>query len=127
MPRLGAAWLPTWFRNRAGYATVELAIAIPLLLMMTTLCLWSLSLTVLDIRLNSSAASAARILARGQTLPPAFSNSLPSNTHMLVFRDQSMVRVDLEVRVHSPIPRFPIPWTIHSSATAAMEDVGNGS
>ena len=122
---LGAVRLPTRFRDRSGYATVELAIAIPVLLMMTTICVWSLSLAVLDIRLTSSAANAARMLARGQTMPPEFLNDLPSQAQMLVFRDQSVVRVDLEVPVHSPIPRFAIPWTINSSATAAIEDVGN--
>jgi len=127
MPKLGAARLPTRFRDHEGYATVELAIAIPLLVMMTTICLWSLSLAVLDIRLTSSATSAARILARGQTLPAEFSNSLPAQAYVEVFHDESMVRVNLEVPVRSPIPRFPFRWTIHSSATAAIEDVANVS
>ena len=118
--------LSTTLHGQSGYATVEFALTIPLLIMITATCGWCLGLTVTDIRLHTAAASAARILARGQELPPDFGHDLPQQARFEVIENQSTVRVNIQMNTGSPIPAVPIPIRLIASAVASREDAPSG-
>jgi len=123
---LRAGRLSTTHQSQSGYATVEFALTIPLLVMITAVCGWCLGLTVIEIRLHTAAASAARILARGQELPPGFSQHLPRQAEFEVIENQSTVRVNIRMNSGSPIPAVSIPIRLSASAVAAREDAPSG-
>jgi hypothetical protein len=119
--------LSTTLGRQSGYATVEFALTIPLVIMITAICGWLLGLTVTDVRLNAAATSAARIVARGQELPPDFSQHLPKQAEYEVSQDQTTVRVTIRMNSRSPIPALPLPIRLSASAVAAREDGIDGS
>jgi len=118
--------LSTTLCKQFGYATVEFALTIPLVIMMAVMSVWMLGLTVTDLRLHSAAASAARILARGQALPSNFSQILPEQAQYEVIQEESIVRVSIHMNAKSPIPLIPIPVTVTASAVASREDLPIG-
>jgi len=120
---LRAGRLSTTLRRQSGYATVEFALTIPLVVMITAICTWLLGLTATEVRLHSAAASAVRILARGQELPPDFGQYLPKQAQYQVLRDRTIVRVTIQMSSRSPIPAMPLPIRLSASAVAAREDV----
>ena len=123
---LGVGRLSTTLSRQSGYATVEFALTIPLVIMITAICGWLLGLTVTDLRLHAAAASAARIVARGQELPLDFSQHLPEHAEYEVVKDQTIVRVTIRMNARSPIPALPLPIRLSTSAVAAREDVRDG-
>jgi len=123
---LRAGRLSTTHQSQSGYATVEFALTIPLLVMITAICGWLLGLTVTDLRLQTAAASAARILARGQELPPDFGQHLPQQAEFEVIENQTTVRVNIRMNSGSPIPAMPLPMRLSASAVAAREDAPSG-
>lgn len=112
--------------RQSGYATVELALTIPILMTVTVLCMWLVGLMVTDLRLHSAAANGARILARGQALPQDFMQSIPAHAQYEVTQDQTLVRINIRMNARSPIPAIPLPLTITATAVAAREDTSNG-
>jgi hypothetical protein len=123
---LRAGRLSTTLHGQSGYATVEFALTIPLVVMITAVCGWLLGLTATEVRLHTAAASAARIVARGQELPPDFSRYLPQQAQFEVTKDQAIVRVTIRMNSRSPIPAIPVPIRLSASAVAAREDLPNG-
>lgn len=124
---LRATRLSTTLQRQSGYATVELALTIPILLMVSAVCVWLLSMTVTDLRLHSAASSAVRILARGEGLPQGFSQSLPAQAQYEVVQEGKNVRVSIRMHAHSPIPALPLPITLSATAVAAREDAFSDS
>jgi|GEM_PF-5419338 len=120
---LRAGRLSTTLRRQSGYATVEFALTIPLVVMITAICAWLLGLTATEVRLQTAAASAARILARGQELPPDFGQYLPKQAQYQILKDRTNVRVTIQMNSSTPIPAIPLPIRLSASAVAAREDV----
>ena len=123
---LRAAKLSATLGKQAGFATVEFAMTIPLLVMVTVLGTWLIGLTVTDLRLHSAASSAARILARGQELPHNFDQILPPQARLEVAQDLATISVTIRMEAHSPVPRLRLPVTITATAVAAREDLTSG-
>ena len=124
---LRAMKLSTTRHSQSGYATVEFALTIPLLVMAAVLSMWLIGLTVVELRLNSAAVSAVRILARGQELPRDFTEGLPAKAEFEVSQDTAFVRFSIRMRARSPIPAIPLPLTLTAGATAAREDTPSGN
>ena len=119
--RLGVRRLPAIF-NVHGYATAEFAMTIPLVVMVGVLGIWTMGVATSDVRLQTSAQSAARIVARGQELPRNFKYTLPHNAQVSVLPSQDAVTVTIEVPVQSPIPRLTMPFKLTARAVALRED-----
>lgn len=118
--------LSTTRRSQSGFATVEFAITIPLLVMVTVLGMWLIGLTVTDLRLHSAALSSVRILARGQGLTQDFLQGLPAQAQYEVIQDETLVRINIRMKAQSPIPAIPLPLTLTATAVAALEDSLSG-
>lgn len=125
--RLGGIKSPTVIfikeiRGTRGYATVELAMTLPILALAMCLGLWLSNLALLQIQLQSSATSAARILARGEELPADFSSCLPAGTVLESTVAGRSVTVMLSLAKRTPLSAVPISTQLKARSVAKLED-----
>lgn len=100
-----------------GAVVVEIALVIPVLVIVTILLLWAASLGATYVRALDAAQSAARQIARGATgaeVPPGMQLQLSSAGEFVV--------AEVSTRSSAPIAVFDaIAFTITARATAAYE------
>lgn len=109
------------FRDNNGYATVELAMTLPLLALAMCLGLWLSSLGMAQIQLQSSAATAARILARGENLPATFTDQLPNGAVLETTFTPESVTVQVSLDKASPLSKIPMNINLNARSVANLE------
>ena len=120
-PKVLTARMLLKLRNSNGYATVELAMTLPILALAMCLCLWVSSLGVMQIQLQSSATTAARILARGENLPAGFTDQLPNGAVLDSEFTVDSVTVNLSLDRASPLSRIPMDIELNARSVANLE------
>lgn len=112
--------------DQTGAATAEAAVAAPVLLVLTMVLCWMLSLAVVQIRTTDAAQVAARAAARGDSLDAARQAGLQvavTGTQIAIATSPTQVRVEARATVSGPAGMFS--WlgsvVIRASAVAATE------
>lgn len=109
-----------------GAVTAEVAAALPALILVVVAVLWVIALGTTQLRSADAAREAARAAARGDD--PAIVREVaeavaPDGATVHVTERDGLVTVQVEVRVHPPMPfgdRIPAP-TVRASAVAIEE------
>lgn len=112
-------------RDERGAVTAEMAFALPVLISVLLLGMWSIGLVVLNIRCIDAARDVARAVARGEPADQAKSighRTLPAGT-ITITRDGSDIRVTVSTPpAHSPpLLTFITPTRLTATATVQAE------
>jgi hypothetical protein len=106
-----------------GAVTAELAIALPVLLSVLVLGIWSIGLVVLNIRCIDAARDVARAVARGEPSDQAKAighRTIPSGT-ITITRDASDIHVTVTATsTHTP-PLLTLLTPTRLTATATLQ------
>ncbi|MCD6639877.1 MAG: pilus assembly protein [Nocardioides sp.] len=108
-----------------GAATAELALGLPLLLALTVVLVWCLSLAATQVRVIDASREAARALARGddEALAVRTARRIASrNAVVRVTRDGEQVEVTTSVRVAGPGGLAAWPAVTLTSRAVALEE-----
>jgi TadE-like protein len=92
-------------RGESGSATAELALALPTLMLIVAVGIWTQSAVALQARCQDAARAGARAAARGDpdgTIRGALGAALPRGAQIGISRDGSQVTVS--VRASVPVP-----------------------
>lgn len=106
-----------------GAATAELVTTLPLVVVLTWVMVWLVSLGSAQVQLVDAARETARALARGEAEPAAIARgqgSGPEGTTITVRRDGSLLRVAAAVDVPAPLTTFGV-MVAHQRAEATTE------
>ena len=115
---MGVKRRPTADQYQDGYATVELALTIPILFAVAAVAVWCAHLGVLQLTLQSRASIIARNISRGVTHSDDL-NQEGSRIHESVSKDGDTVSVALTQDVDLPLVRVSV--TIKAKAIAKLE------
>ncbi|WP_300680809.1 TadE family type IV pilus minor pilin [Nocardioides sp.] len=119
-------------RPARGAATAELVVALPVLVAVTVLLTWFLTLGIAQVRIVDAARESARALARGDDSAAALARGRevgPAGTRLQVRSGSTsgspgtgMVTVVARAVVHGPGGLFRLlPVTVRAEATAVQE------
>jgi Flp pilus assembly protein TadG len=117
-------------RQERGMVTAEAALVIPVLLAVTLLLSWAITVGAAQVRLIDAAREGARLAARGeseQAVQEAIQRAGPDGVTGRVTVLDDSVRVDVDTEVAPGVPLLgDLPGIgLDSSATAALEEVGS--
>ena len=108
-----------------GAATAELVMALPLLVAVTWVLVWMVSLGSTQARLTDAARETARAVARGETDTLAIARgqeSAPAGTRITVARSADSVRVEATVDADAPLDTFGVMAAhLHAEASTQWE------
>lgn len=110
-------------RSERGAATAELMTALPLLVVVTWVLVWLVSLGAHQTRLVDAARETARALARGEPEAAALSRGSavgPPGTTIVITRDGSVLHVEAQAEVRAPLTTFGLT-VAHHHAQAVTE------
>lgn len=112
-------------RRELGAVTVEMALALPVLISLLVLGIWTISIVVLNIRCIDAARDVARAVARGDSPEQAQAighRTVPAAT-ITITRDQSDVHVTVTATpTHNPpILKLIAPANLTATATLQAE------
>lgn len=105
-------------------ATVEIAVALPSLVLITAIALWGVTVASVQLTCTDAARTGARAAARGEALTAVrelVAKALPDGATVEVRRDAETARVEVSVPVKAPAPAGLSPLTVHARAVAATE------
>lgn len=105
-------------------ATVELAVAMPALVLVLVLALSGLSAGVERIRCVDAAREAARVAARGEgsdRARVAAARAAPAGATVQVAASGREVRVTVRARPHPGLARLGVRWSAAATAVAVTE------
>ncbi len=121
--RSGAPSCGSVHRDR-GSVTVEAALVLPLLLLVTAALLWGMSVGFTALAMGDAVRTSARLIARGESVELVMSrlqDSLPESELNLESRGPDLV-ISAAHYMSVPIPVFRnFGFTITQAATAPME------
>lgn len=113
-------------REESGAVTAELAVALPLLLALTVVLVWLVSLGAAQIRVVDASREAARVVARGDDVSRATALArriAPAGASVSVSNDGGDVVVETTAEIAPPggvLGRFG-SFTVRSRAVAVRE------
>ena len=91
-----------FFKNENGYAVAEFAITIPVFISIVSICFWVIGISINKFQIENYANQAARIIARGESLPENYLDSAPKEMSMTIQEVDS--RIQVETRLITKIP-----------------------
>jgi hypothetical protein len=104
--------------------TVEVAVALPILVLVTALGIWGVTAASIKLTCLDAARSGARAAARGESMHSVralVTESLPAGALVRVHRDLASSQVDVAVPVDAPVAAKLPPLIIRVHATAITE------
>ena len=107
-----------------GSATVEIAVALPALVLVVAIALWGVSVAAAHVACVDAARAGARAAARGEPLPAVRSAVLrgaPSGAQVAARRDGDLTEVEVSVALRAPALSGLPPIVVHERAVAATE------
>ena len=109
-----------------GMVTVETAIVIPVLMALTLILVWVVSLGIAQVRLVDAAREAARMSARGDSESKVESMAervAPDGSEVEIERSDGLTRVHVDLRVFGDLPLVGDIGAIdlHAAAASATE------
>jgi hypothetical protein len=121
--RSGAPSSCSVHRDR-GSITLEAAVVLPLLLLVTSALLWGINVGITAVAMSDAVRTSARLIARGESaelVMARLQESLPEAEIGLRSRGPDVV-IDAARFMSIPVPAFRgIGFTVSQSATAPME------
>nr|WP_281275841.1 TadE family type IV pilus minor pilin [Thermomonospora umbrina] len=108
----------------AGFATVEIAVALPALLLVTVAALWGVALGDAQMSIVDAARTGARAAARGEPLSAVrtvVARASPDGSTVEVRRTKEITEVAVTVRVRAPVSTGLPPVVLRAKATATTE------
>jgi hypothetical protein len=103
--------------------TVELAMGLPVLVVITAFAVWAASLGATDGRALDVAQTAARQAARGEPPSPP-----PSGMSLRLQTEGDLVRAEVTTLQRPPVPVLSgFEVTVRADATAAYEQINSGA
>lgn len=102
-----------------GFAVAEFAVTLPALLGVVGISFWTLGLAVNKFEQENLTSNAARILARGEDLPPDYFNSKQTQLSVQVIESNGRIRVTTQMLKTIPLIEKQIELT--SSAESLSE------
>ncbi len=106
-------------KREDGYAVAEFAVTVPILVMVSSVCLWAIGISITKFQLESFVHQQARLVARGEILPEEFNQSAPNGTTVNVIELEEKVRVEAQVTKQIPLINKEIE--LNSSAESMLE------
>jgi Flp pilus assembly protein TadG len=94
-------------RNQRGAVTAEVAIALPVLLSLLFIGIWSVGVVIVNIRCIDAARDVARAVARGESLEAAQAigrRTAPSNAAIDIKRAGPDIHVTVTATTHAKAP-----------------------
>jgi hypothetical protein len=107
-----------------GSATVEIAVALPALVLVVAIALWGVSVAAAHVACVDAARAGARAAARGEPLPAvraAVLRGAPAGARVAARRDGARTDVDVSVVLHAPALSGLPPIVVREHAVAATE------
>ncbi len=123
---MGVSWHPTFLRKELvkekGFVTVELAMGLPAVLLVTYMCIWGISVASLNLRLHAATSHTARVLARGDILNASYISTLPNGTTVSSVKTLDRLTVTLSAPAPSLTGPLRFPSLILTSATVVRDE-----
>lgn len=107
-----------------GSATVEIAVALPALVLVTAAAIWGVTLAAAQVGCVDAVRAGARAAARGEPLPAVravVAGAVPAGARVGVRRGGETTRVDVAVTVRPPMLSGLPALTLRAHALAATE------
>jgi hypothetical protein len=107
-----------------GSATVEIAVALPALVLVVAVALWGVSVAAAHVTCVDAARAGARAAARGEPLSAvraAVLRGAPSGARVTMRRDGDFTEVDVSVVLRAPVLSGLPPIVVREYAVAATE------
>jgi hypothetical protein len=107
-----------------GSATVEIAVALPALVLIVAIALWGVSVAAAHVACVDAARAGARAAARGEPAPAvraAVLRGAPSGARVTTRRDGEFTRVDVTVELRPPALSGLPAIVVREHAVAATE------
>lgn len=124
--KLGALGHPTFLRKEfiqdKGFVTVELAMGLPAVLLITYMCIWGISVASLNLRLHAATSNTARVLARGDVLSSSYLSTLPTGTTLSTAKTLDRLTVTLSAPAPSLTGPLKFPALTLTSATVVRDE-----
>ena len=92
-----------FFKNENGYAVAEFAITVPVLISIVSICFWVIGISINKFKIENYANQAARIIARGESLPENYLSSAPKEMSMTIEELDSRIKVETRLITKIPI------------------------
>ena len=111
-----------------GSATVEIAIALPSLVLVLVTALWAVLTAAAEVACVDAVRAGARAAARGESLAAvreAVAGAAPPGARVEVSRGGQLTTVSVTAEVRPPIRTGLPPVTLHAHALAATEPGGD--
>ena len=86
-----------------GYAVAEFAVTIPILVSVVSICFWVIGISINKFQIENYANQAARIIARGETIPEDYLFGAPRGMILNVEEKGSRIKVETRLVVKIPI------------------------
>ncbi|WP_067450337.1 TadE family type IV pilus minor pilin [Actinomadura macra] len=105
-------------------ATVEIAMALPGLVLIMALALWGVRVASVQLTCTDAARSGARAGARGESLSAVRDlvvRAVPAGATVRVWRNAATVQVDVSAEVQAPAAAGLPPLIVQAHAVAATE------
>lgn len=123
---MGALGHPTFskheFSQEKGFVTVELAMGLPAVLLVTYMCIWGISVASLNLRLHAATSNTARVLARGDILNSSYISTLPKGTTVSSVKTLDRLTVTLSAPAPSLTGPLQFPALTLTSATVVRDE-----
>ncbi|QSB05452.1 TadE family type IV pilus minor pilin [Natronoglycomyces albus] len=107
-------------RREGGFATAEMAMALPVVTLVLAAAIWSISAMGTHIRAVDAAYSGAIAAARGEDATVAASSYVPAGSAISLTESHNTVTVTVEVPIR-PLGGLTPDLSVSSSATASKE------
>jgi Flp pilus assembly protein TadG len=107
-----------------GSATVEIAVALPALVLVVASALWGVSVAAAHVACVDAARAGARAAARGEPLSAvraAVLRGAPARARVAARRDGDLTHVEVSVVLHAPALSGLPPLVVREHAVAATE------
>ncbi|WP_285702130.1 TadE family type IV pilus minor pilin [Actinomadura sp. NBRC 104412] len=111
-------------KGQRGMVTVEIAVALPALVLVTALGIWGVTAASIKLACLDAARSGARAAARGESLVSVralVARSVPAGATIRIARDSGTSRVEIDAPVKGPVAADLPPLVIRVRATAVTE------
>lgn len=92
-----------WLKKEDGYAIAEFAITIPILIFVTSFCVWAIETAITKFQMENIANQVVRLIARGESLPENFLENVNSGMKVNVSEAENKIHVQVDLIQKLPI------------------------
>lgn len=105
-----------------GFAVAEFAVTLPAILFVTAISMWSVTLCVKQVQLETAAGSIAREISRNNSSHDLIMRLTPDEAKMSSQTKDDLIAVHLEKAERFPLSIFPLTVTLRATSQAMLEN-----